>query len=99
VTGSYVLDDWGLITCCSKVFIFTSTFKPALGPSQLFNQSVPGDVFPGERRSERDCDHFPACSAEIKNVWNNNFSPAYVLIMTCCLFKHRNDFTFHKETF
>jgi hypothetical protein len=48
--------------------------------------------FPGGKASEREADHSPPPSAEVKNVWSYTSSPQYVF-MAWCLVKHRDKFT------
>jgi hypothetical protein len=49
----------------------------------------------GIKRPVRETDHSPPSSAEVKNAWSYTSTPQYVL-MTWCLVKHRNNFTFYE---
>jgi hypothetical protein len=42
--------------------------RPALGPTQPPIQWIPGNLFPGLKRGERETDHSLPSSAEVKNV-------------------------------
>jgi hypothetical protein len=50
-----------------KVFLFSTASTPALGPTQPPIQWVPGVLSPGIKRQEREADHSPPSSAEVKN--------------------------------
>jgi hypothetical protein len=54
--------------------------RPALGPTHLPVQWVPGALSPGVMWPGREVDHSPPCSAEVKKAW--------------CLVKHRENFAF-----
>jgi hypothetical protein len=47
----------------------------------------------GVKRPEREADHSPPSSTEIKNVWSYTFTPEYAF-MAWCLVKHKDSFTF-----
>jgi hypothetical protein len=51
--------------------------------------------FPGVKRREREADHSPPSSNEVKNAWSHTSTPPYVF-MAWCSVKHRDDFTFVK---
>jgi hypothetical protein len=51
-----------------KNFLFSTSSRPALGFIQPPIQWVPGDLSPGEKRPEREADHSPPISAEVKKV-------------------------------
>jgi hypothetical protein len=53
-----------------EIFLFTTAFRPALGPTQPPIQSVTGTVSLGVKRAEREDDHSPLSSAEVKNAWS-----------------------------
>jgi hypothetical protein len=48
------------------IFLFTTASKPALGPTQPLIQYVPGALSPGVKRTEREADHSPPSSVEVK---------------------------------
>jgi hypothetical protein len=47
---------------------FSTSSRPALGPTQPPIQRVPAALFPGVRRPGREADHSPPTTAEIKNT-------------------------------
>jgi hypothetical protein len=48
------------------IFLFTIASRTALGPTQSPSQWVPGAVSLGSKRPERETDHSPPSSAEVK---------------------------------
>jgi hypothetical protein len=46
-----------------------------MGPTQPPIQWVPGTLSLGVQRPEREADHSPTSSAEVKNVWSYTFIP------------------------
>jgi hypothetical protein len=50
-----------------KSFLFSTTSRPTLGPTQPPIQWVPGAPSPGVKRQGRETDHSPPSSAEVKN--------------------------------
>jgi hypothetical protein len=61
---SYGLDGRGSIPGKGKIFLFFTAPRPALGPTQPHIQWVPRAISPGK---EREADHSPPSSAEVKN--------------------------------
>jgi hypothetical protein len=60
--GVLGIDSWrGL-----GIFLFSTVSKTALGPTQPPIQWVPGALSLGVKRSEREADHSPPFSAEVK---------------------------------
>jgi hypothetical protein len=57
-----------------KNFLFTSS-RPALGSTQPPIQWVPG-----VKRQEREADHSPPASAEVKKTWIHSSTPTYVFM-------------------
>jgi len=51
------------------IFVFSITFRRALGPTQPPFQCAL-DVIPEVKRLERDFDHLPHSSAKVKNEWS-----------------------------
>jgi hypothetical protein len=80
--------QWGL-----EIFLFTTASRTALGSIQPPMQWVPGALSMGVKRPEREADHSPPSSAEVKNTWSYTSTPQYVF-MAWCLVKHRDNFTF-----
>jgi hypothetical protein len=62
-----------------KNFHFTSS-RPALGPIQPHNQWVPEGLSPGVKRLEREADHSPPTSAEVKKMWIYTSTPPYAFM-------------------
>jgi hypothetical protein len=58
---------WIQLLAGARDFFFFSASRPALGPTQRPVQWVPGAVSPGVERQEREADHSPPFSAEVKN--------------------------------
>jgi hypothetical protein len=48
------------------IFLFTSASRTALGPTQPPIEWVPGALSLGVKRPEREADHLPPSSAEVK---------------------------------
>jgi hypothetical protein len=71
-----------------RIFLFSTASRPAQGPTQPPIQWVSGVKWP-----EREDDHSPPSTAEVKNVWCYTSIPQYV-VMAWCLVKHRDNFTF-----
>jgi hypothetical protein len=59
-------------------FLLATASKPALGPTQppimMQTASVPPEM-------ERESDHSPPPSAELKNVWSYTSTPPYVFMV------------------
>jgi hypothetical protein len=65
----YGLDDRGSMVrfpARLEIFLFTTAFRTALGPTQLPIQWVPGALPLGVKRPGREADHSPPSSAEVK---------------------------------
>jgi hypothetical protein len=61
IATGYRLDCPGSIPGSGKVFLFSTPFRPALGPTQPPIQWVPGIKLKG-----READHSPSSRAEVK---------------------------------
>jgi hypothetical protein len=57
------------------IFLFTTASRMALGPTQPPIQWVPGALSLGVKQPEREVDHSPPCSAEVKNAWSYTSIP------------------------
>jgi hypothetical protein len=57
------------------LFLFATAPRTALGPTQLPIQWVTGDLPLGVKQPEREADHSPPYSAEVKNEWSYTSSP------------------------
>jgi len=53
-----------------KRLLFSPESRPAVGPTRLPIQCVPGLLSSGVRRLGFEADHSPPSSAEVKNEWN-----------------------------
>jgi hypothetical protein len=82
------------------IFLFSAASTPppeaTLPPIQL----VPGTLSRTLKRPGHESDHIPPSSAEVKNAWHYTSTDLQVL-MTWCLIKQRDSFTFKplEETF
>jgi hypothetical protein len=63
----YVLDSQGSIPDESKIFLFSTASRLALGSNQPPIQWVPGTISPGVKWLGREADHSPPFSAKVKN--------------------------------
>jgi hypothetical protein len=71
-------------------FLFTTTFRPALGPTQPPIQWAPGALPLGVKRPGRDVDHSPPFSAKVENALSyTSTSPLW----RDAQLKHRDNFT------
>jgi hypothetical protein len=61
----------GRISSPGKVmnFVFSTSSRPVLGPTQRPFQRLPGAFFPRVKRQGREADQSPPTSAELKNTW------------------------------
>jgi hypothetical protein len=67
VATGYGLDDRCSNPGIGKIFLFSTAFKPALGPTQPTIQRIPEALSPGIMWPGREADHPPPSSAEVKN--------------------------------
>jgi hypothetical protein len=58
-----------------KNFLFSTSSRPALGPTQPPIQRVLGAVSPGVKRPEREADHSPPANTEVKKMWIYTSTP------------------------
>jgi hypothetical protein len=71
IATGYGLDDRrGRSSSTDRVknFLFSTSSRPVLGPTQPPIQWVMGAVSPGVKRQGREADHSPAASAEVKKM-------------------------------
>jgi hypothetical protein len=52
-----------------KNFLFSTSSRPALRPTQPPNQWVPGSLSSGVKRPGREVDHSHSTSTEVKKMW------------------------------
>jgi hypothetical protein len=57
------------------IFLFTTAFRTALGPTQPPIQWARGVLSLGVKRPEREADHSHPSSAEVKNEWSYTSTP------------------------
>jgi hypothetical protein len=78
-----------------RIFLFTTAFRPALGPTQPPIQWLPEAVFLKVKWPGREADHSPLSSAEVKNAWSYTSTPPIRLYgVVLSLKKYRNNFAF-----
>jgi hypothetical protein len=58
------------------IFLFTTTSRTVLGPTQPPIQWVPGVLSLGVKWRWREADHCPSSSAEVKNDWSYTCTPS-----------------------
>jgi hypothetical protein len=63
----YGLEGRDLIPGRGIIFLFSTTFRPALRPTRPPIQWVKGDLSPGVKRQLHEAEHSPPSSAEVKN--------------------------------
>jgi hypothetical protein len=84
IATGYRLNDRPRGQCSSpgrvKNFLFSTASRPALGPTQPPIQWVPGALSPGVKRQEREADHSPPISAEVKKMWIYTSTPSYAFM-------------------
>jgi hypothetical protein len=68
------------------IFLFTTAFRPSLGPTQPLIQSIPGI----KRWREADCS--PPFSADVKYAWSYTSTPS--IRLHDVILKHRDSLTF-----
>jgi hypothetical protein len=59
-------------------YLFATTSRLALGPTQHPNQCVPGTLSLGVKRPKHKGSQSPLSSAEIKNAWSYTSTPPFV---------------------
>jgi hypothetical protein len=80
-------DDRGVgvrVPVGSRIFFSTSS-RPALGPTQPPIQWVPKTLSPGVKRTGCEADHSPPTSAERKNTWTYTSTPPYAFMVYCLI--------------
>jgi hypothetical protein len=66
--------------CRIKNFLFSTLSRPALGSTELPTQWVLRALSLGVKRPERETDHSPATSAEVKKEWFYTSTSLYVFM-------------------
>jgi hypothetical protein len=86
IATGYGLDDrefWIRVPVGSR--IFSTSSRPALGPTQPPIQWVPGAFSLGVKRRGRKADHSPPASVEIKKTWLYTSTPTYAFMAWCLI--------------
>jgi hypothetical protein len=72
VATGYGLDDRGVgvrVQVESRNFPFSTSSRPALGPTQPPIQWTPGALSPGVKRPGIETDYSPQTGVEVKKMW------------------------------
>jgi hypothetical protein len=83
IATGYGLDDRGVRVrdpVGSRIFLFFTSSRPALGSTQPPIQWVPGALFPGIKWPGRESNRSPSASAEVKKMWIYTSSPPYAFM-------------------
>jgi hypothetical protein len=72
--------SWSLSPGGIKNFLFSTSSRPALGPTQPPIQWVPGALSSGANLQGREADQSPPASAEVKNTWIYNSTATYAFM-------------------
>jgi hypothetical protein len=67
--------DWSKSPGRVKNFLFSTSFRRTLGPTQPLIQWVSGALSPGVRRPQREAHHSPPFSADVKKIWIYTSTP------------------------
>jgi hypothetical protein len=68
-----------------KNFLFSTSSRLALGPTQPTIQWAPGALSLGVKQSGREADHSPPASAEVKKMWIYISTPPYAFMAQCLI--------------
>jgi hypothetical protein len=82
IATGYGLDDRGVrfrVPVGSR--IFSTSSRPALGPTQPPIQYAPGTLSTAVKRQRREADHSPPASAEVKKTWIYTASLPYAFMV------------------
>jgi hypothetical protein len=63
-----------------KNFLFSTSSRPLLGPTQPPIQWVPCALSPGVKRQGCEAEHSPPPSVEIKKMWLHTYTPTYAFM-------------------
>jgi hypothetical protein len=76
---------WNLSPCRVKNFNFSISSKSVLGSTEPSVQWVPGAFFTWVKQQEREADHSPPTSAEVKKTWIYTSTPPYAFMANCLI--------------
>jgi hypothetical protein len=88
IATGYWLDDWGVrfrVPVGSRIFFFSTSSRPVLGPTQLPIQLILGALSPWVKRPVREADHSLPTSAEVKKTWICTSTPPYAFMAQCLI--------------
>jgi hypothetical protein len=86
IATGYGLDDRGVgVRVPVGSGIFSTSSRPALGPTQPPIQWVAGALSPGVKRPRCEADHSPPTSAEVKKMWLYTSTPPYAFMAWCLI--------------
>jgi hypothetical protein len=77
------------------IFLFTTAFRTALGPTQSPIRWVPGAFSLGVKRPGREATHSPSSSADVKECVELYLHSPNTLSWRGAQLKHRDNFTFY----
>jgi hypothetical protein len=80
------------------IFLLTPASRPALEPTEPPIQWSPEALSLGVKRPDREADHSPPSSAEVKNAWSYASTPQCSFMICSINRKHRENFTFTFNT-
>jgi hypothetical protein len=81
VATRYRLEDWGVVVQVPVGSrIFSTSSRPAVGPTQPPIKWVPGALSSGIKWQGREADHSPPTSAQVKKMWIHPPTPQYAFI-------------------
>jgi hypothetical protein len=66
-------------------FLFSTSSRRAMGPTQPLIQWVTGALSPGLKRSRREADHSAPTSAEVMKTWIYTSTPSYAFMAYCLI--------------
>jgi hypothetical protein len=79
--SDWILAGRSSIPGSTKNILFSMSSSLALGPTQPPIQYVPWTISPGLKRPEREADHSPPSSADVKERWIYTSTSPYVFMM------------------
>jgi hypothetical protein len=72
-----------------KNFFVSTSSRQALGLTQSPIQWLPGALSPTVKLSEREADHSPPASAEVKKIWLYIFTRPYAFMAQCLIIQEQ----------